>query len=103
MSKVVVSLKDCRVLIAGGAEQPEAYDRSSGVFVPMGGTKLDGFCFSTATLLDDGRVLLAGGYAKPGGAGVNHAWLYEPRARKRLPVSSIDSYVVAEAGRDASC
>ena len=22
------------------------------------------------------RVLLAGGYAKPGGVGVNHAWLY---------------------------
>ena len=39
---------------------------------------MDGFCFSTATLLNDGRVLLAGGYAKPGGAAVNHAWLYQP-------------------------
>jgi hypothetical protein len=78
LSKAVVSLKDGRVLIAGGAEQPEIYDPDSGVFVPVGGAKLDGFCFSTATLLNDGRVLLAGGYAKPGGAGVNHAWLYQP-------------------------
>ncbi|WP_285288895.1 hypothetical protein [Alloacidobacterium dinghuense] len=44
----------------------------------MGGAKLDGFCFSSATLLSDGRVLLAGGDAKPGGSGVNHAWLYQP-------------------------
>jgi len=78
LSKAVVSLKDGRVLIAGGAEQPEVYDPNSGVFVPVGGAKLDGFCFSTATLLNDGRVLLAGGYAKPGGAGVTHAWLYQP-------------------------
>ena len=78
LSKAVVPLKDGRVLIAGGAEQPEVYDPSSGVFAPVGGAKLDGFCFSTATLLDDGRVLLAGGYARPGGAGVNHAWLYQP-------------------------
>lgn len=78
LSKAVVSLKDGRVLIAGGAEQPEVYDPNSGVFVPVGGAKLDGFCFSTATLLNDGRVLLVGGYAKPGGAGVNHAWLYQP-------------------------
>jgi hypothetical protein len=78
LSKAVVSLKDGRVLIAGGAERPEVYDPKSGAFVPAGGTTLDGFCFSTATLLSDGRVLLAGGYAKPGGTGVNHAWLYQP-------------------------
>ena len=78
LSKAVVSLKDGRVLVAGGADQPEVYDPNSGAFVRAGGEKLDGFCFSTATLLNDGRVLLAGGYAKPGGAGVNHAWLYQP-------------------------
>ena len=78
LSKAVVSLKDGRVLIAGGAERPEVYDPNSGIFVPVGGVTLDGFCFSTATLLSDGRVLLAGGYAKPGGSGVNHAWLYQP-------------------------
>ncbi|MFC5865318.1 Kelch repeat-containing protein [Acidicapsa dinghuensis] len=78
LSKAVVSLKDGRVLIAGGAEQPEVYDPASRAFIPVGGSLLDGFCFSTATLLNDGRVLLAGGYAKPGGSGVNHAWLYQP-------------------------
>ena len=78
LSKAVVSLNDGRVLIAGGAEQPEIYDPNSNGFVPVRGEKLDGFCFSTATLLNDGRVLLAGGYAKPGGTGVNHAWLYQP-------------------------
>ena len=78
LSKAVVSLKDGRVLIAGGAERAEIYDPNSGAFVSVGGTTLDGFLFSTATLLSDGRVLLAGGYAKPGGAGVNHAWLYQP-------------------------
>lgn len=78
LSKAVVTLKDGRVLIAGGADQPELYDPNSGMFVPVDGAKLDGFCFSTATLLKDGRVLLAGGYAKPGGIAVNHAWLYQP-------------------------
>jgi hypothetical protein len=78
LSKAVVSLKDGRMLIAGGAEQPEIYDPTSARFTPVVGAKLDGFCFSTATLLNDGRVLLAGGYAKPGGSGVNHAWLYQP-------------------------
>jgi hypothetical protein len=78
LSKAVVSLRDGRVLIAGGAEQPEVYYPGSGIFVPVEGAKLDGFCFSTATLLNDGRVLLAGGYEKPGGVAVNHAWLYQP-------------------------
>jgi Galactose oxidase, central domain len=78
LSKAVVSLKDGRVLIAGGAEQAEVYDAGSGAFAAVGGSKLDGFLFSTATLLSDGRVLLAGGYARPGGEGVNNAWLYEP-------------------------
>lgn len=78
LSKAVVSLQDGRVLIAGGADRPEVYDPNSGTFAPVGGATLDGFLFSTATLLSDGRVLLAGGYAKPGGAGVNHAWLYQP-------------------------
>ena len=69
LSKAVVSLKDGRVLIAGGAERPEVYDPQSRAFIPVDGATLDGFCFSTATLLNDGRVLLAGGYSKPRGCG----------------------------------
>lgn len=78
LSNPLVALKDGRVLIAGGAEQPEVYDPNSGVVVPVRGATLDGFLFSTATLLSDGRVLLAGGYVKTGGVGVNHARLYQP-------------------------
>ncbi|HEY6970939.1 MAG TPA: kelch repeat-containing protein [Candidatus Angelobacter sp.] len=74
----VVPLNSGRILVAGGADQPEVYDPASGIFLPVSGAKLDGFCFSTATVLNDGRVLLAGGYASPGGRGVNHAWLYQP-------------------------
>lgn len=78
LSKAVVALKNGHILIGGGAEQLEIFDPGSARFIPVGGTKLDGFCFSTATVLNDGRVLLAGGYAKPGGEGVNHAWIYQP-------------------------
>jgi hypothetical protein len=72
----VVALRDGTLLVAGGADQPEIYDPESGKFHLAGGAKLDGFLFSTATGLANGEVLLAGGYATPGGAGVNHAWLY---------------------------
>ena len=78
LAKAVVPLKNGRVLVAGGADQPEVYDPASDAFIPVAGTRLDGFCFSTATLLSDGSVLLAGGYANPGSPGVNHAWLYQP-------------------------
>lgn len=78
LSKAVVALKNGDVLIAGGADQPELYDPATNSFLEVRGAKLDGFCFSTATVLNDGRVLLAGGYAMPGNAGVNHAWLYQP-------------------------
>jgi len=79
LAKAVVPLQNGRILIAGGAAQPEVYDPASGAFLPVSGTKLDGFCSSTATLLNDGEVLLAGGYANPGSSGVNHAWLYRPQ------------------------
>jgi hypothetical protein len=78
LAKTVLLLRDGRVLVGGGNEQPEVYDMVSRRFVVVDGQRLDGFLFSTATLLNDGRVLLAGGYSVSGGPGVNHAWLYQP-------------------------
>lgn len=75
----VVRLGNGRILIAGGAERAEVYDPVSGSFLHTTGSKLDGFCFSTATLLPDGSVLIAGGYGSdPGAGGVSGAWLYRP-------------------------
>jgi hypothetical protein len=75
----VVPLKDGRVLIAGGAYRPEIYDEKSASLEATAGSSLDGFFFSSATVLADGRVLLVGGYGMDPGAGaVKHAWLWEP-------------------------
>jgi hypothetical protein len=78
LRKAVVPLGEGRVLIAGGAKQPEVYDAASNSFHTVTGSRLDCFYFSTATRLSDGEVLIVGGYARPGGAAVNHAWLYQP-------------------------
>jgi hypothetical protein len=73
----VVALKSGRILIAGGADQPEVYDPDSKALLPSAGEKLDSFYFSTATLLSNGQVLMVGGYGHDPGAGaLNHAWLY---------------------------
>ena len=78
LKKAVVPLSDRRVLIAGGAEQPEIYDADSNSFHPVPGSRLDCFLFSTATRLANGDVLIVGGYAQPGGPAIDHAWLYRP-------------------------
>jgi hypothetical protein len=79
MTHGVLSLPDGRVLIAGGASEPEIYDpalrRSSAVSEPA----LDGFFYSTTTLLPDGRVLIVGGYGmNPQAGAVKHAWMWKP-------------------------
>ncbi len=78
LRKAVVPLGDGRILIAGGAAQPEVYDPGSNSFRPTAGSLLDCYYFSTATRLPDGEVLIVGGYARGGGAAFNHAWLYQP-------------------------
>jgi len=75
----VVVLRDGRVLVAGGADQMELYDPAAESFSTIGGVALDGFFFSTATLLGDGKVLVVNGYGQhPLDGAVRHAWLYEP-------------------------
>jgi Kelch motif len=76
LKKAVVPLGDGRVLIAGGAAEPEVYNSSSNSFHLVPGSRLDCFLFSTATRLANGDVLIVGGYARPGGPAIDHAWLY---------------------------
>jgi hypothetical protein len=78
LMKAVVSLNNGEVLIAGGADQPELYSPASNSFQLVSGSKLDGYCFSTATRLSNGEVLLTGGYNTSTWVATDHAWLYQP-------------------------
>ncbi|MGA2514420.1 MAG: kelch repeat-containing protein, partial [Candidatus Limnocylindrales bacterium] len=87
-------LSDGRVLIAGGAPNccvsqgpdlasAELYDPATGTFSPTG-SMTTGRAGHTATLLSDGRVLVAG--AEDSG---NHADLYDPRTGRFTPTGSM--------------
>jgi hypothetical protein len=78
LMKAVVPLGNGEILIGGGAETPEIYNPAANSFQPVAGSKLDGYCFSTATRLSNGEVLLTGGYNTSTWVAVNHAWLYQP-------------------------
>lgn len=78
LMKAVVRLSDGELLIAGGADRPEVYNPVSNSFRPVGGAMLDGYCFSTATPLPNGKVVLTGGYNTSTWVAVDHAWLYQP-------------------------
>jgi len=74
----VVALNDGRILLAGGAGHPEIYDPARHLFIEIN-SDLDGFLFSTATLLRDGRVLLVDGYGRhPTQGAVNQAMIWKP-------------------------
>jgi len=72
----VVGLASGAVLVAGGATSVERYDGSSRRFRTVGrlGAEL---LFSTATLLSDGQVLIAGGYDERIRLS-GRTWLYRP-------------------------
>ena len=78
LMKATVALINGDVLIGGGADHPEIYNPVSNSFNLVGGSTLDGYCFSTATVLPNGEVLLAGGYNTSTWVAVDHAWLYQP-------------------------
>jgi hypothetical protein len=75
----VVALKDGRILIGGGGDHVEMYTPATNGYSLLPGTVLDGFLFSSETLLTDGKVLLVGGYGHhPMSGAVNHAWIWTP-------------------------
>ncbi|MDQ3855129.1 MAG: kelch-like protein, partial [Chloroflexota bacterium] len=58
----LAALPDGDVLVAGGGETAEAYDPGAGGFRVVEGSLGSDWSFATATVLRDGRVLIAGGY-----------------------------------------
>jgi Galactose oxidase, central domain len=79
LTHAMVRLPDGRVLIAGGADRPEIYDPATKSFRRIAGSVGNSRYFSTATVLADGEVLIAGGYGDDAMAGaVPNAWLYRP-------------------------
>lgn len=102
-------LDDGRVLISGGCTQRGCagfdHGRRSELFDPQGGT----FAFDavmrtarasgSATLLEDGRVLLAGGYPGEGRAPTSAAEVYDPASATFEPVGGL---AVARADHSAT-
>lgn len=90
------ALPDGRVLLAGGSERgvpmrtdessplasTEIYDPATGTFAAAARLGVER-CFHTATLLTDGKVLLAGGHAGVG------AELYDPATGSTTPAGSM--------------
>ncbi len=58
----VAVLPSGAVLVAGGAVQPELFDPTDQIFVPVAGEMSGPQMFATATLLPSGDVLVLGGY-----------------------------------------
>ncbi len=76
-SDAIATLKSGKVLVAGGGAQLEIYDTKARGFTLAGGQVDAARYFSTATLLPDGRVLIAGGYDNRIVASAR-TWVYKP-------------------------
>jgi hypothetical protein len=71
-------LVNSRMLIAGGAGDPELFDAATRSFHLIDSSNALPGSFSTATRLESGEVLIAGGYGN-GTAPKSSSWLFVPR------------------------
>jgi len=98
-------LKDGKVLIAGGGAHftgtplatAEIFDPDTGSFSPIAGTLQSARSLHTATLLPDGKVLIAGGFGTGGAIGA--AELFDPNTRT---FSAIPDMLYARYGHSAT-
>jgi hypothetical protein len=74
LSDAAVLLKDGNVLIGGGNRRIEIFDAQNQRFIPDGELNNDYF-YSVLTRLQDGQVLITGGY-DPNIQPSDKAWLY---------------------------
>ncbi|HET9408209.1 MAG TPA: kelch repeat-containing protein [Candidatus Sulfotelmatobacter sp.] len=72
-----VQLDSGKLLLAGGSREAEIFDPLGGKFLVAAGQMNDARHFMTETKLNDGSVLLAGGYANNDQA-TAQAWIYRP-------------------------
>lgn len=72
----VALLKNGKVLVGGGGERVEIYNPVTGNFSAAAGSMDAARFYSTATLLADGRVIIAGGYDSHSLASAR-AWVYK--------------------------
>ena len=99
-------LRDGRVLVVGGADQNDGIDNlaTAELYDPVGGkftltgSLAQGRALHTATLLDDGRVLIAGGYGG-GTSPLASAEIYDPATGK---FTATGSMTVARQGHTAT-
>jgi hypothetical protein len=83
-------LPDCKVLIVGDAHQALLYDYATGEFSPTGGEGEDPTfqrSYQTATLLADGKVLIAGGVTGDN-VPVASASVYDPATGTFTPTAN---------------
>ncbi len=77
LNGAVVRLPSGMVLIAGGSDSAELFNPTTLKVSSVDGTFGSKRLFATATLLKDGRVLIAGGYDEMTRVGQG-AWIFEP-------------------------
>jgi hypothetical protein len=77
LTDAVTSLKNGQVMVVGGGTKVETFDPAGGTFRSAAGDMDSERFYMTATVLQDGRVLILGGYDTSIAASAK-AWIYQP-------------------------